>query len=181
MGIIFGHYQCCRCRSYIYDASLKMSWHGNSPFVREFTGQDLFLSRDWLFLARDTVFFLTTGSCVSEPPTKGFLCVRARDNLILFLEWGNPLKVAPLQTENWSLFALHKLFVQRITSHGHEKIYVNKLWLHHAQIMAESFVLISSNLDPSSKIQNLFGHMTPLWYYCHMTLPLWLLGCQVIV
>ena len=32
--------------------------------------------------------------------------------------------MAPLQTENWSPFALHRLFVQRITSHGHKKKYM---------------------------------------------------------
>ena len=40
-------------------------------------------------------FFLTTGSCVSEPPTRGFLCVRTRDTLNILLEWGNPLKKWP--------------------------------------------------------------------------------------
>ena len=49
------------------------------------------------------------------------------------------------------------------------KICVNKLWSHQAQIMVKSFILTSSNLAPSDKIQNLFGHMTPLSCHCHMT------------
>ena len=47
-------------------------------------------SRDWLFLARDTAFFLITGSCVSEP-----LVCQNPCNLKIFLEWGNPLKKWP--------------------------------------------------------------------------------------
>ena len=74
-------------------------------------------SCDCLFLARDTAFFLTTGSCVSELPTKVFLCVRIRDTLNLFLEWGNPFKKWP-----------H--FKQKI---GHRLPYINYLYkgLHH--------------------------------------------------
>ena len=65
-------------------------------------------------------FFLTTGSCVSEPPTRVFLCVRNRDTLNLFLEWGNPLKKWP-----------H--FKQKI---GHHLPYINYLYegLHHSGI-----------------------------------------------
>ena len=78
------------------------------------------LARDCLPLARDTAFFLPR-VLVSEPPTR-FLYARTRDTLNLFLEWGNPLKSDPFQTENWSPFALHISFVQRITSHGHKNI-----------------------------------------------------------
>ena len=60
--------------------------------------QDLYLSRDWVFLARDTVFFLTTGSCAPEPTTRGFLCVRTRDTHNLFLEWGPPPPLPPLKS-----------------------------------------------------------------------------------
>ena len=46
-------------------------------------------------LAQHIAFFLTTGSCVSEPHTRVFLCVRTRDTLNIFLEWWNSLKKGP--------------------------------------------------------------------------------------
>ena len=65
-------------------------------------------------------FFLTTGSCASESPIMRFLCVRTRDTLNLFLEWGNHLKM-------W----LH--FKQKI---GQRLPYINHLYkgLHHTGI-----------------------------------------------
>ena len=109
---------------------LKCLWHTYS-------------SRDWLFLAQDTAFFLPLVIVCHNP-----LCVRTRNTLNLFLEWRNPLKSGPTSNRKWSPFALHKLFVQRITSHRHKKINVDQLWSYQAQIMVESFVLISSNLVP---------------------------------
>ena len=65
-----------------------------------------------------------------------FLCVRTRATLNLFLERGNPLKVVPLQTENWSPFALHRLFVQKITWHRHMLINHDRIkppkWLNRS-------------------------------------------------
>ena len=118
-------------------------------------------------------FFLTTGSCVSEPPYWGFLCVRIRDTLNRFLEWGNLFKRWPHFKQK---IALHELFYKGLHRTG-IKIYVSKLWLYEAGKMVKAFDLIYSNLAPPSKIQNLFGHMTPLSRHCHIAL----LRYQVIV
>ena len=124
-------------------------------------------------------FFLTTGSCVSEPPTRGLLCVRTRDTLNLTPQ-SNPLKSGPTSNRKLVTVCLTKIICTKDYIIRAEKVYVNKLCSDQAQIMVKSFVLISSNLAPSSKIQNLFGHMTPLPCHYHITLPLWLLGYQVI-
>ena len=75
----------------------------------------------WLaVLAWDTAFFLTMGSCVSEPTTGRFLFVRTRDKLDLFSECWNPLKM-------WLHFKL-KI--------GHRLPFISYLYkgLHHTGI-----------------------------------------------
>ena len=44
------------------------------------------------------------------------------------LRMGTPEQSGLLQAEIWSPFDLHKLSVQRITSHGHENMHFNELW-----------------------------------------------------
>ena len=82
---------------------------------------DLILSRDRLFLARDTVFFLPLVLCVRTPYQGVLGCQNRWYPQSIFRMGKSPLKVAPLQTENCSRFTLHEFFVQRITSHGHKK------------------------------------------------------------
>ena len=97
---------------------LSMTWLIWSLLVKQAAGVHCILSCNWLFMAGHS-FFLTTGY-VSEPPTRGFLCVRTCDALNLFLEWGNPLKKWP-----------H--FKQKI---GHHLSYIDYLYkgLHHIDI-----------------------------------------------
>ena len=76
------------------------------------------------------------------------------------------------------LFVLAKLFLQKI-SHDHKKVYAYKSWWYQVPEMAKLFRLNSSNLCISCKIQNMFGHMSPLW--CHMILLLGLPGYRAIV
>ena len=132
-------------------------------------------------LARDKAFFLPLilvcqnpllgSSCVSEPPTRGFLCVRTPDTLNLFLERGNPLKKWPHIKQKVGDRLLYINYLCKELHHmGIEKC---MLINHQSQIMVKSLVFISSTLAPSSRIQNLFGHMTPSSCHCHMTLPLW--------
>ena len=116
---------------------------------------DVITSISWLAVfSSGYSFLLAMGSCVSEPPHRGFLCVRKRDTLNLFLEWEKPLKMWP---------------------HFKQKIGYRLL----AYIICTKDYI--TNLATSSKIQNLIGHMTPLSCHCHMTSPLWLLGYQVII
>ena len=85
-------------------------------------------------------FFLTTGSCVSEPPTRRFFCVRTRDTLNLFLEWGNPLKTWPHFKQKIGHRLPYINYLYKGLQHTDIKIYINKLWSYQTQIMVKSFV-----------------------------------------
>ena len=91
-----------------------------------------YLIRDRLFLAWQTLFLITTVSCVNLWFSQ------------YILEWANSYDLAYLEIENCSVCAMHKLVLLEIISHGHKKN-VNKWWSYKAH-MAESFISNSLNL-----------------------------------
>ena len=133
----------------------------------------------WIFSAKLKLDVITD-SCGSEPPTRWFLCARTRHNLNLFLEWGSPLKWSHLKQKTG-----HRLpyinHPYKGLHHTSIKIYDSKLRSYQVQMMVRSFVLISSDLAPSSKIQNRFAmsHVPIVMSLSH-DIALWF-GYQVIV